>query len=416
MKRYLCALGALATAGAASAQDTVTVFGILDATISSYQNQARFPLGNTVTTSQTVLTNSGYNSSRLGFRGSEDLGGGLIGSFWLEAAINNDTGDGSASGALAFQRRSTVSLSSDFGELRLGRDYTPTYWSDELFNPFAANGVGTSLISTASGQTSPGSFQSGFANSQYARASNSVGYFLPPQLGGFYGQLMYAFNEQTSYDPGGLTPPGVVAIVADPAQAATGNNARAGRYAGGRAGYANGPLNLAASYGQTTIASNYFLGTTTRLDIWNLGASYDFGVVKLFGEYSNNKQKTDYSINAVNPFGTTNPGFNGGLIGLTAPIGAGLIRLAYSTVRYNNVNNLNFTNLNPNPTADKFAIGYVYNLSKRTALYATTAYLRDKDGAGLTVGGPNFYTSSVNGLLPVPNRSIGYDLGLRHSF
>jgi hypothetical protein len=56
------------------------------------------------------------------------------------------------------------------------------------------NGVGTSLISTAMGQTSPGSFKSGWSNPQYQRASNSVGYFLP-KLGGFYGQFMYAFNE-----------------------------------------------------------------------------------------------------------------------------------------------------------------------------------------------------------------------------
>ena len=60
------------------------------------------------------------------------------------------------------------------------------------------------------------------------RASNSVGYFLP-KLGGFYGQFMYAFNEKISYDPGGLTPPGIAAIVANPALAATPDNARAGR-------------------------------------------------------------------------------------------------------------------------------------------------------------------------------------------
>ena len=48
--------------------------------------------------------------------------------------------------------------------MRLGRDYTPTYWNDNLFDPFGVNGVGTSLISTASGQTSPGSFKSGWSN------------------------------------------------------------------------------------------------------------------------------------------------------------------------------------------------------------------------------------------------------------
>ena len=91
---------------------------------------------------KTQLTNSGYNSSRLGFRGTEDLGGGMSASFWLEAGVNNDDGTGAATSTnnqaiaapapavagtqgLTFNRRSTVSLAGGWGELRLGRDYTP---------------------------------------------------------------------------------------------------------------------------------------------------------------------------------------------------------------------------------------------------------------------------------------------------
>ena len=62
----------------------------------------------------------------------------------------------------------------------------------------------------------------------------------------------------------------------------------------------------------------------------------------------------------------------------------------------------------------------MYNLSKRTALYATAAYVNNKDGAGLTVGGPAFYTTPVvvNGVafLPVAQHSVGYDFGIRHAF
>ena len=418
MKKSLVALAALAVAGVASAQSSVTLFGVVDAAVSGYKNQADTPFGNTVSKSQTVLSNSGYNSSRLGFRGTEDLGGGLAASFWLEAGINNDTGTGAATGGgLSFNRRSTVSLSGNFGEVRLGRDYVPTFWNDTVFDPFGTNGVGTNLVSTAGGLSSTGANNGGFTtNGNYVRASNSIGYFLPPNLGGFYGQFMYAFNEQTSYQPGVLTPGIATPLI--------GNNARAGRYVGGRVGYANGPLDVALAYGESTIASNYFLGTTTTLDIWNLGASYDFGVVKLYGEYSNNKQKTDLATNTFNPFGNTKPGANGGLIGVTVPVGPGLIRASYSAVKYNNVNALNngvFTGFNPSPKADKFALGYVHNLSKRTALYATVAWLKDKDGADLTVGGPAFYGSpipTVNGLsaVPVPSKSIGYDVGIRHAF
>src|SRR6195952_5416990 len=134
MKKSLVALAALAVAGVASAQSSVTLFGVVDASISHYSSKAELsnplltptliqPVG--VKQSQTVLGNSGYNSSRIGFRGTEDLGGGLAASFWLEAGLNNDDGTAASSGlitvpggigavnastkGLAFNRRSTVS-------------------------------------------------------------------------------------------------------------------------------------------------------------------------------------------------------------------------------------------------------------------------------------------------------------------
>ncbi|MGO4393179.1 porin [Variovorax sp. M-6] len=422
MKKSLVALAALAVAGVASAQSSVTLFGVVDAAISGYSNKtdATLQVGTingvpifgtqSITTSKTALTSSGYNSSRLGFRGTEDLGGGLAASFWLEAGINNDDGTGTATGGgLQFNRRSTVSLSGNFGEVRLGRDYTPTFWNDTVFDPFGTNGVGTNLISTANGYSSAGAASSGFtANNQYSRASNSVGYFLPPNLGGFYGQVMYAFNEKTTFDPGALTTTPVPAI-----------NGRAGRYVGGRVGYANGPLDVAAAYGVSTVASNFFVGNTQNLDTFNLGASYDFGVVKLFGEYSNAKIKLDQSapltINGV--FGVSEPSAQGWLLGATVPVGPGLIRFAYSAVKYKDTLGARnqFFQVFPDPKADKFALGYVHNLSKRTALYATVARINNKDGADLTMGGsPAFYTAT--NVPTTPKNSTGYDLGIRHAF
>jgi len=442
MKKSLVALAALAVAGVASAQSSVTLFGVVDAAVSSYQNTSQTAFGTNIKTSQTALTNSGYNSSRLGFRGTEDLGGGLAASFWLEAALGNDAGYAGANGFNGagaytvnsnqfFNRRSTVSLSGAFGEVRLGRDYVPTFWNDTVFDPFGTNGVGTNLISTANGY-GPG-FASGFTgNTNYVRANNSVGYFLPPNLGGFYGQVMYAMNENTSYNPGSLTPPGAGAFVNNPAVLGIANanpalgGGRAGRYAGGRVGYANGPLDVAVAYGQSTVLANYFAGTNQNLNTWNLGASWDFGVVKLFGEYSDATLKQDSSsgfVNGVtNPFAFGNPGAKGWLIGATVPVGPGLIRASYSGVKYENTQgNLNqLFGFNNDPKADKFALGYVHNLSKRTALYATVGYVNNKDGAGLTVGGPAFYTSPivVNGLTlnPVAQHSVGYDFGIRHAF
>ncbi|MDM0032883.1 porin [Variovorax sp. J22P271] len=426
MKKSLVALAALAVAGIASAQSSVTLFGVVDATISGFSNKSEdkntptlaslanqtFVNRGTATTSQTVLRNSGYNSSRLGFRGTEDLGGGLAASFWLEGALNNDDGTGTAGGGgQNWQRRSTVSLSGNFGEVRLGRDYTPTFWNDTVFDPFGTNGVGTNLISSANGYNTPGSAVQGFtANTTYTRASNSIGYFLPPNLGGFYGQFMYAMNEKVSYDPGRLTP----------GNAATDGNERAGRYIGGRVGYANGPLDVAVAYGQSTIGSNFYAGTTDNLSTWNLGASYDFGVVKLFGEYSNAKLKVDSSTNLVagvsNPFGFREPSANGWLLGATVPVGPGLIRMSYSAVNYKNTAYIDqLFGFRDDPKANKLALGYVHNLSKRTALYTTIARVSNKNGADLTLGGPAFVTTS-SGATMTPKSSTGYDLGIRHSF
>ena len=233
---------------------------------------------------------------------------------------------------------------------------------------------------------------------------------------------MYAMNEKVSYDPGRLTPgaghrpqdgPGRARQRAAPADISVAAPAT--------------PTVRSTSHSHTAKARLH--RTTTRaspttLDTWNLGASYDFGVVKLFGEYSNAKLKRDSSTafiaGVTNPFGFRNPGADGWLLGATIPVGPGLIRLAYSAVNYKNTGTLinpanPFLGFNDDAKADKFAVGYVHNLSKRTALYATVARVNNKNGADLTLGGPAFVTTS-SGAKMTPKSSTGYDLGIRHSF
>ena len=173
MKKSLIALAVLAASGAAMAQSSVTLFGIVDAT---------YAYGSGSVANKSQLTNSGYNSSRLGFRGVEDLGGGMSASFWLEAGVNNDNGSGGTTstnnqgasgvtggGGLTFNRRSTVSLNGGFGEVRLGRDYTPTFWNHTIYDPFGTNGVGSSVNTFST---------LGSGTTTLVRANNSIGYFL----------------------------------------------------------------------------------------------------------------------------------------------------------------------------------------------------------------------------------------------
>ena len=417
-RKSLIPMAVLAAAGAASAQSSVTLFGVVDAGISHYTAKSVFysntlfamtPPGTpaSVKSSQTALSRNGYNSNRLGFRGTEDLGGGLAASFWLESSINPDDG---SKGISNFDRRSTVSMSGGFGEIRLGRDYVPTFWNDTVFDPFGTNGVGANLIFNINinHHVARGPISTFSPSDSYVRTGNSIGYFLPPNLGGFYGQLQYALHENVK--------------TTDTA----GSPSKKGRYVGGRFGYANGPLDVAASYAQSTVADAVVAGLASgrKLKTFNLGASYDFGPLKLFGEYSRVNDKLDAAVlapgfGAVNR--TDNDKYTGGLIGVTVPVGSGLIRAAYSRVKFKNDVPLGSPNLDS--SANKIAVGYVHNLSKRTALYATVARIRIKDGQnnpvimGATTGGsPAFLSTGAGTTGFAPRTATGYDFGIRHAF
>jgi predicted porin len=407
MKKSLVALAVLAAAGAASAQSSVTLFGIVDAGVAYTDAKTNLATGGSVKQSQYGLSNSGYNSSRLGFRGTEDLGGGLAAGFWLEAPLGND--NGTISNSLFFNRRSTVSLSGGFGEIRLGRDFTPTFWNDTTFDPFGTNGVGTNVLSAAHGSSNILG-GNGLADNAYFRSSNSIGYFLPPNLGGFYGQVMYGFDENVHTDNAAF-------------------NSQQGRYAGGRFGYANGPLDVAIAYGESKTvdraAAAAVAPTATALGVaavtaltgtaktFNLGASYDLGVVKLFGELSQVRNENERAA------GSTTDKVNGWLLGATAPVGAGLIRASVGQAR------ASLDGPGADPRATKFALGYVHNLSKRTALYATVAHVSNKDGSAVATGtninqgnAGSGATSAgfVSGTGNEAKGSNGYEFGIRHSF
>lgn len=433
MKKSALLTGMLSFATAAGAQSSVTLFGVLDAAVSYYSSKSEFynstnrlvlppAFAPTVTRSQTALSNSGNSNSRLGFRGTEDLGGGLSSSFWLEGALANDSGVGGGPGGLfAFNRRSTVSFSGPFGEVRLGRDYTPTFWNDTIFSPFTTVGVGANVVSTvgANLQTVRGPGSTLAASDNYLRTSNSIGYFLPPTLGGVYGQLQYALHENIRQSNLPESP------------------STKGRFVGGRLGYASGPLDVALAYAESTAADGAVVNaagfaTGTNLDekikTMSLGASYNFDVLKIFGELSQVKDQ-NRSTSAVPTLGLLtardNDKYTGGIFGVTVSVGAGLVKAAYSRVKFDNDLGSLATPFTPRRDAsvNKLAIGYEYNLSKRTALYATAARIRVKDGQnnpavmGAITGGSVSYLSTGAGTSGyAPSRSSGYDFGIRHAF
>lgn len=118
MKKTLVALAALSATAGAFAQSSVTLYGILDASV-GYVNKA-----NAAGKSAVYMSDSALQSSYWGLRGSEDIGGGLKVNFNLQSDVRTDTGAGNAD---FFRREANVSLvSATYGELRLGRTMSPT--------------------------------------------------------------------------------------------------------------------------------------------------------------------------------------------------------------------------------------------------------------------------------------------------
>lgn len=353
---------ALGAAGAAAqspqvakpvTSDSLNFFGIVDIALS---------YGTGSIADLTQLASGRSSTSRWGVRGFEDLGGGLAAGFWLEAQINVDTGgygtsniNNQSNGSVdaLFSRRATVSLMDFWGELRLGRDFVSYFRNRDDVDPFATTGVGANLADSLSilGPTS-------------TRASNMLAYYLPPSLGGFFGEAQYFMGENPE-------------ITGQP-------HLNDGDGFAARLGWAGGGFAVAVAGGRTQRTQT---ATTGDYENANIAASYDFKVVKLSAGYYHDEAKQ------ISPLTAT-----GWLVGAVVPIGATQLKMSYSSYG---------TDAPGDPRADKLAVGFLYSLSKRTAAYGTYAYLHNKGGASY----------ALNGSITAPDRhSQGFDLGIKHSF
>ncbi|MYN07216.1 porin [Pseudoduganella aquatica] len=338
MKKTLISIAVLgAMSSAAFAQSNVTIYGIVDAGLVSERGGKA---GNVTKVSSGVA-----NTSRIGFRGTEDLGGGLSAVFLLESGFAADTGVGDASGL--FQRQSYVGLvSKEAGSLTLGRQYTPMYNAlVQVADPFQAGLAGSAKnLFSASGAS--------------VRISNSVNY-KTPTYNGFNVEAQYGVGEQSKAD--------------------------AGRQLGISLAYTNGPLNARLAYNNRNndvaaagapVVNNEYAHNTL------FAANYDFNVVKGYFAYSSDKGPSSSPIPNPTAFTATavaaSKDSDTMLIGATAPIGgAGTLIASYIHKDDNEV---------ANRDANQLAVGYSYALSKRTSTYVAYAKIKNKRGASYTVG------------------------------
>ncbi len=293
------------------------------------------------------LASSGLSSSRFGIRGEEDLGGGLKAGFWLESTINGDIGGAGSSEGAFWDRRASVSLMGAFGEVRLGRGKTSTRLVIDEFDVHGTTGLGDSTRTYS---------DLGSKVANLNRSSNQVQYFLPGNLNGVYGSV----------------------------EAAAGEGVDGNKSYGGRIGYKAGALNVAGGY-QSTDAKG------SKFKLGSIGGSYDFGVVKASALYSQVKfgdlKQTIFTAGVVAPVTTQ-----------------GQVAAQFSTASGNAKLDAGLGG-----DAKMYSLGYVHNLSKRTALYTTASLIDNGNGAAFTVAKDRL-TAAKGG------RSGGLDVGIRHSF
>jgi predicted porin len=351
MKHSLIALSILATSAGAFAQSSTTLFGVVDASVTRLSSDSA---------SVTGLSSGEQSSSRLGFRGLEDLGGGLKASFWLEGSVAVDNGGTT----FRFDRRSTVGLIGGFGEVRLGRDKLASYLNVETFDPFGDIGVaGNGANNMLGNATVAAGTQEG---SHSKRASNIVSY-LTPKMGGFHGQVQYGFGERASSEP---------------------NNSR-GNFVAARVGYQSSPLNIALGYAQLKA------GTAVQevpYKAVNLGASYEFGFVKPMLLIATERG--------------AGRGVNAYTLGVSAPVGlSGELRIGYT--RFDAKNQVD-------ADSSKLGFGYIHKLSKRTEIYGLFARVNNDSNAarGFAVSS----SSLASPLIAAGDSATGYSIGMRHSF
>ena len=366
MKKTLIALAVLAASGAAMAQSTVTLYGLADIWVGSVKDSATIG-GVSASQRTTSVDSNGVNTSHFGFKGSEDLGGGLKANFQLEQGFNVDNGTAQSAGS-AFNRQAWVGVSGGFGEVQLGR-----MWSSYDDIRSSANDTFSANIAS--------SFSTWVGYND--RTSNGIKYS-SPNLGGFSGSFTYAFGEDkntsTNNKSNDLMALGLQYAAGPVFVGFAHQTEKSGANPLGALDSLNAALAIA---GVPAFAAPDGSKATYNL----LNGSYDLGMVKLIAGLNNVK-------------GTT-PGFAGSLkanefnLGVEAPLSSALkIAAGYSQSKVK-ANGIDIAKTNG------YSAAVVYSLSKRTMVYGALTQTKLKDDTG-------FSNNSAKSQL--------YAVGVQHKF
>ncbi|MCL2021352.1 MAG: porin [Betaproteobacteria bacterium] len=364
-KTLIAAAIAAFASGAAFAQSTVTVYGMVDMGFAHRGSNMERGVK-----SQNAINSGQAGASMLGFKGVEDLGNGNKALFVLETAFQADTG-AHIDAYSFFNEQAFLGMSGDWGTAIAGRLIAPRYAFLKALDPFGDDTVGrfgnvyedyTALSATVA---------------NVDRVNNAVAY-VSPSFSGFNVTAAYATN----------------AFGAE----SLGNDLDARTYTL-LPRYSDGPLDVGLAWQRVNInKAKSALGTRIALNQWTLGASYDFGAVKVAAAYDNFKQNMSSGI--------YDPRMKSWMIGLAAPFSRNAIQFSY------NQSKLKTARDTPYGKARQWGLGYTYELSRRTNFYAAYAHITNnkKDGSFLREASVADASNDGEGF-----RS-GFQFGLKHEF
>lgn len=359
MKKTLLAAALLAGyAGAASAQSSVTLYGLVDIGY-SYQN---IDVGSNLggeSFNQFAMASGQTSGSRWGVKGVEDLGNGLKVNFVYESSVSANTGGGNS----GFTRRSTLGISnSAWGSIDLGRRTSPGTWAFSGIDPFGA-AYGTAALDSSMG-------------AQFIRLSNMIMY-TTPSMSGFGASIGYSTDTGAKQLGAGIEKDSSFGTSTKPRALSIGLR------------YANGPLTVAGMF--DNYQPNGDSTNTTAVKQWNIGGTYDLKMVKIHAAYGQNidgiVEGNSTLNNAETSGGDTNTGggvfyvpgarTNSWMFGLTAPVGAA--GSLFGSVQQMIPGGEFKQTLGGVSTATQTvaSLGYTYNFSKRTNVYAFYSYMNN---------------------------------------
>lgn len=357
----------------ASAQN-VTLYGTVDAGVVAVRNDAP-KAGNQ------ALVGSGIASpSRWGIRGKEDLGGGLSAIFQLESGFDTDTGESKAfsgnpssatptlpngTSSTGFNRRSSLGLTGDFGQILVGRDYTPLYYAGYYVDVMHYGFFGNlqSIVQAAGGVE------------RLARLSNGV-FYTSPVIGGFKARAAYSFGSESAGGAGALPK-------------------RANTFYGVGGEYTNGGLNVHATYQvlhYPEVAGKPAAFTGNVLSRWDamLGAIYTtgpFSVSTSFWKVGNPQNAHSAAVGASYAFGANK-------------IYAQMQRLEQKGL------------LSTSRSANIFGVTLTHDLSRRTQLYASYGHIQNNANAAFVLLASDLMVAPT-GLGQTPSV---FGVGVKHEF